>query len=176
VCLREIAEAAEVSITTVFKHFTGKEALVFGQEPDPAAELATAVRERRAGEGVLHALRRHLLDAWLPVAEHPGSEYLARLVDSAPALRAHAALLRARHADALGAALADAFAVPHDDLACTALARFVLEITVVARTQPDRRVAVERLFVLLAQGWQPPPAAVGAQVARGEREPNWAAG
>ena len=89
------------------------------------------------------------------------AEHLARIVDSAPALRAHAALLRARHADALGAALADAFAVPHDDLACTALARFVLEITVVDRTHrpPGRRGAALR----------PPGPGLAAPARRGRR-------
>src|SRR5919108_5317652 len=67
VSIRDIADAADVSTTTVFKHFTGKEALVFDQDQDRESELITAVRQRAAGESIPHALRRHVLDTWLPI-------------------------------------------------------------------------------------------------------------
>lgn len=156
VSIREIAEAADVSTATVFKHYSGKEALVFDQEEGNDARFVAAVRDRPEGEGVLDALRRHVLDTWLPIAAHPEAERFTRLVDTTPALRAYAERMWARHTDTLAAAVADACGVPHDDLACTALARFVLEIPVLAGLRPDRRAAVEQLFDLLAHGWRPP--------------------
>ncbi|MFF8406598.1 TetR/AcrR family transcriptional regulator [Streptomyces sp. NPDC014846] len=154
--VRDVAEAADVSTTTVFKHFTGKEALVFDREQSTDEGLVAAVRGRTAGESVLDALRRHVLDTWLPIAEHPQREQFHQLVDSTPALRAYAERMWVRHTDTLAAAVADEFGVDHGNLACTALARFVLEVPALAQGQKDRRAAVEELFGILANGWQAP--------------------
>ncbi|MFF4440614.1 TetR/AcrR family transcriptional regulator [Streptomyces sp. NPDC001621] len=154
--VRDVAEAADVSTTTVFKHFTGKEALVFDREQSTDEGLVAAVRGRAAGESVLDALRRHVLDTWLPIAEHPQREQFHQLVDSTPALRAYAERMWVRHTDTLAAAVADEFGVDHGNLACTALARFVLEVPALAQGQKDGRAAVEELFGILANGWRPP--------------------
>ncbi|MFD8375011.1 TetR/AcrR family transcriptional regulator [Streptomyces sp. NPDC059688] len=154
--VRDVAEAADVSTTTVFKHFTGKEALVFDREESTDEGLVAAVRGRAAGESVLDALRRHVLDTWLPIAEHPQREQFHQLVDSTPALRAYAERMWVRHTRTLAAAVADEFGVDHGNLACTALARFVLEVPALAQGQKDRRAAVEELFGILANGWRPP--------------------
>lgn len=156
VSVRDVAEAADVSTTTVFKHFSGKEALVFDQEADREAALVAAVRERPAGRSIPDALRAHVLDTWLPLAAHPQLPDFVRLVDTTPALRAYAERMWTRYTDALGAAIADACGVPHDDPVCTALARFVLEVPTLARGQADRRAAVEAIFDILTRGWQPP--------------------
>lgn len=95
VSIRDIAEAADVSTTTVFKHFTGKEALVFDQEESVDAQLVAAVRRRDAGHSVLDALRQHVLDTWLPIAAHPQRKEFNHLVDSTPA----AARVRRAHVD-----------------------------------------------------------------------------
>ncbi|MFE2378758.1 TetR/AcrR family transcriptional regulator [Streptomyces sp. NPDC059398] len=156
VSMRDIAETADVSTATVFKHFTGKEALVFDQEESNDARLIAAVRERATGQSVLDALRQHVLDTWLPIAAHPQREEFNHLVDSTPALRAYAERMWARHTDTLGAAIADEYGVDHDNLACAALARFVLEVPVLAQGRKDHGAAVEEVFGILANGWQPP--------------------
>ncbi|MEV0150468.1 MULTISPECIES: hypothetical protein [unclassified Nonomuraea] len=61
-----------------------------------------------------------------------------------------------RHTAALSAAIADDAGVSHDDIACHALARFVLEIPALSRGRQDPRTAVEEVFDLLAHGWRPP--------------------
>lgn len=156
VSIKDIAETADVSTATVFKHFTGKEALVFDQEEDTDAHLAAAVRQRRAGQSVLDALREHVLATWLPIAAHPQTAEFTRLVNTTPALRAYAERMWTRHTDTLSAAIADEYGVDHDNLACTALARFVLEVPALAQRQKDRRAAVEEVFTILTNGWQPP--------------------
>ncbi|WP_037860392.1 TetR/AcrR family transcriptional regulator [Streptomyces sp. NRRL S-340] len=163
VSIRDIADAADVSTTTVFKHFTGKEALVFDQDEDREAELVAAVRRRPAGRSILDALRQHVLDTWLPVAEHPQRAGFTGLVESTPALRAYAERMWTRHTDALSAAIADETGVAHDDLACVTLARFVLEIPALAGGREDRRAAVEEVFGILAHGWKPPAGATAAR-------------
>ncbi|MET9126822.1 TetR/AcrR family transcriptional regulator [Streptomyces sp. NPDC004528] len=161
VSIRDIADTADVSTATVFKHFTGKEALVFDQEEATDAHLVAAVRERAAGLSVIDALRRHVLDTWLPIAAHPQREEFNRLVDSTPALRAYAERMWARHTDTLSAAIADEYGVDHGNLACVTLARFVLEVPVLAQGQKDHRAAVEEVFDILEGGWRPPGGPAG---------------
>ncbi|WP_410657939.1 TetR/AcrR family transcriptional regulator [Amycolatopsis sp. lyj-112] len=156
VSIRDIADAADVSTTTVFKHFSGKEALVFDEEEDREAALIAVVRERAAGQSIPDALRQHVLASWLPVAEHPQAAEFSDLVESTPALRAYGERMWTRHTEALSTAIADDIGVPHDDLACRALARFVLEIPAVAHGTQDRAAAVETIFDILTRGWRAP--------------------
>ncbi|MFJ8544457.1 TetR/AcrR family transcriptional regulator [Streptomyces sp. NPDC093586] len=156
VSIRDIADAADVSTTTVFKHFPGKEALVFDQEQDRETRLVAAVRQRPDGESVPDALRRHVLDTWLPIEAHPQRAEFSRLVDSTPELSAYAERMWTRHANALAAAIAEDLGVDRDDLACAALARYVLEVPALARGREDPRAAVETVFDLLTRGWSPP--------------------
>ncbi|MFI1996094.1 TetR/AcrR family transcriptional regulator [Actinoplanes sp. NPDC020271] len=154
--IRDIADAADVSTTTLFKHFSGKEALVFDQEQEVDAALIAAIRERPAGEGVLDALRRHVLAAWLPIAEHPQRAEFVALVEATPALRTHYERMWTRHTATLGAAIAAESGLPADDLSCVTLARFVLDIPALTSTRPDRRAAVETIFEIIAKGWKNP--------------------
>ncbi|MFJ3904914.1 TetR/AcrR family transcriptional regulator [Streptomyces sp. NPDC090025] len=154
--IRDIADAADVSTATVFKHFSGKEALVFDQDQDREAELIAAVRQRTAGQSVVDALRQHFLDLRSSVEEHPQATEFTHLVESTPALREYAERMWTRHAAGLGAAIADEFGVDHDDLACAALARFVLDIPALARGRQDRGGVIEGVFDILDRGWRPP--------------------
>ncbi|WP_330455350.1 MULTISPECIES: TetR/AcrR family transcriptional regulator [unclassified Streptomyces] len=163
VSIKDIAETADVSTATVFKHFTGKEALVFDQEESTDAHLAAAVRGRRADQTVLDALREHVISTWLPIAAHPQSAQFFQLVNTTPALRAYAERMWTRHTDTLSAAIADEYGVDHNDLACAVLARFVLEVPVLAQRQKDRRAAVEEVFDMLANGWHPPAVTTGSE-------------
>ncbi|NUT46027.1 MAG: TetR family transcriptional regulator [Saccharothrix sp.] len=156
VSIRDVADAADVSTTTLFKHFTGKDALVFDQDHDREAELVAAVRDRAAGQGVLAALRQHVLDTWLPLAAHPQADGFNHLVNSTPELRAHAERMWTRYADSLGAAVAEEVGADRDDPVCLALARFVLDIPSLTRDRRDRREAVEAIFELIEHGWRPP--------------------
>ncbi|BBH63326.1 TetR family transcriptional regulator [Actinoplanes sp. OR16] len=155
VSLREIADTADVSTTTLFKHFSGKEALVFDQERDNEAQLIAAVRGR-GGQDIVGALRDHFLDAYLPIARHPQAAEFVALVDATPALRSYAERMWTRHTDSLSAAIAEECGAHHDDLSCVALARFVLEIPALVRGRPDPRAAIEAIFDILARGWVRP--------------------
>ncbi|MER5434283.1 helix-turn-helix domain-containing protein [Streptomyces sp. NPDC002588] len=156
VSVRDIADAADVSTTTLFKHFPGKEALVFDEDEGQEAQLIAVVRRRPAGQGIVDALREHVLTTWLPLAEHPQLADFTDLVNSTPALRRYAERMWIRHTDALSRAIADEAGVAHDDLACVTLARFVLEIPTLARDRPNRRAAVETIFGILEHGWTEP--------------------
>lgn len=154
VSVRDVAEAADVSTSTLFMHFPGKEALVFDQEADKEAKLVAAVRERAPGHSIIAALRDHVLTSWLPIATDPRLSEYTDLVNSTPALRQYSQRMWTRHTDALAAAIAAETGADPDDLACVSLARFVLEIPAITAGRPDLHTAVDRLFNLLEKGWR----------------------
>lgn len=154
VSVRDVAERADVSTTTLFAHFPGKEALVFDREAEVEAELTAAVRERPAGQDVVEALRAHALASWVRIASDPRRDRFTALVDRTPALREYWERMWMRHAGALGAVIAAELGREADDLACAALARFVLEVPALATDRHDPRASVETVFDLLIHGWQ----------------------
>jgi AcrR family transcriptional regulator len=154
VSIRDIAEAADVSTTTLFKHFSGKEALVFDEAQDREANLIASVRQRREGQSVVEALREYVLATWLSITAHPRYAEFTTLVSGTPALREYGERMWTRHADALGAAIAEGAGVDQGDIACRALARFVLDIPALTRGRPNPREDVERIFDLLTHGWR----------------------
>lgn len=155
VSIRDIAERADVSTTTLFAHFRGKEALVFDREADVEQSLVAAVRERPAGQDMIEALRVHALTSWAQKAADPNLDSFTALVEQTPALREYSERMWMRHADVLGAAIAEELGREADDLACSALARFILETPTLVRGASDPRAAVETVFDLLINGWQP---------------------
>lgn len=58
VTIAEVAEAAQVSVNTVFNYFDTKEDLFFDLSEEVVDALCRLVRERRAGESALDALQR----------------------------------------------------------------------------------------------------------------------
>ncbi|WP_291412798.1 TetR/AcrR family transcriptional regulator [Actinophytocola sp.] len=94
VTITDIAEAANVSKVTVFNYFPRKEDIFFDRGPQALDLLTAAVRDRRAGESPLRAVRRLLVD--LAEQHHPvggfrdGFPAFWRTVLDSPALRARA--------------------------------------------------------------------------------------
>jgi AcrR family transcriptional regulator len=157
--VKEIADAADVSVTTLFKHFPSKEALVFDQDAEHEAALVSAVRDRPAGTSVLAALRGHLLA--VRTADKRGDPVFAaflQLVQDTPALRDYTRQMWLRHEVALAAVLAEEHGVPPTDPACAALAHFALETVALVQTRDDPRDTMNRAFDILERGW---PAARG---------------
>src|SRR5712691_9405677 len=62
--ITDVAEAADVAPQTVFNHFKCKEDLFFGRHDEFVRGPSAAVAGRAAGEPILAALRRYLLDTW----------------------------------------------------------------------------------------------------------------
>ncbi|MFE9565537.1 TetR/AcrR family transcriptional regulator [Streptomyces sp. NPDC006487] len=157
--VRDVAEEADVSVTTLFKHFPSKEALVFDEDEDIEAALVSAVRDRAPGQSVLHALREHFVET-----------RATRRIDD-PAVIAHITLVREtpelveywdrmwrRHEFALAAAIAAEAGAPEGDLKSAALARFVMDTASLIRGQEDQRQAMRDLFDLIEAGFGDTPA------------------
>ncbi|MGV4986553.1 TetR/AcrR family transcriptional regulator [Streptomyces sp. NPDC001709] len=155
VSIRDIAEAADVSTTTLFKHFPSKEALLFDMDADVEEALVAAVRDRAPGTPLLQALREHTLRARGIKPEY--DEQIAafqRLASSTPALVDYHRRMWMRHERALAEAIAADAGAPADDPACAALAHLALEARTLAATAPDRVAAVNAAFDLLERGWE----------------------
>lgn len=153
--VREVAEAADVSTATLFKHFPGKEALVFDEDDDVEAALVAAVRDRPAGEGIVDALHTYLrgvVDA-LDVAD-PRVRRARDVVERTPALREYSRRRWLRHEAALTAAITEACHGRVHPTTCRALAHFVLDTAGLVLGEPDSAAALDRILVLLELGWR----------------------
>lgn len=104
--IEQIADAAEVSPSTVFRYFPAKEDIVLTDEYDPA--VVAALRARPADEDPLTSLRIVLADAVAAVAEHEpeATRQRRRLLTEVPALRARMTGSLAETSRVLAAALA----------------------------------------------------------------------
>ena len=153
VTVRDIAEAADVSTTTLFKHFPGKEALVFDEDTENEAALVAAVRDRVPGQSIFAALRDFLLRG-IDGTGDIGA--FLRLVEDTPELREYSHRMWMRYEAALARAIAEQAGAPADDASFTALAHFILETRNLARGQANPRHAVQSAFELLEHGWNSP--------------------
>lgn len=155
--VKDIADAADVSVATLFKHFPNKESLVFDDDQSERDGLVTAVRDRPPGVDVVVSLRDYVLRRRVDAVQaDPRFTAFVQLVRATPALNAHAEQMWLRHEDALAHALAEETgALPSH---CQALARFVLDTAASAGIRPDGRDYVLGAFAILERGWSADPA------------------
>ncbi|GAB3870992.1 TetR/AcrR family transcriptional regulator [Kibdelosporangium lantanae] len=147
VTVAEVAEAADVAVSTVFAHFPGgKEALVLGDAAEREAALVTAVRDRPGT--VLEALHDFLATRG-PFRAAP--DPVTRMVVATPALRAYARVLWTRCETALAEVIATE--TGEDGLSARLLARYVLEIPDLAAVEPEPAAALAAAFAHLRLGW-----------------------
>jgi AcrR family transcriptional regulator len=120
VTVADVAEAAEVAVTTVFNYFPTKEDLFYDRQDQVIEHLSRVVRARPVGESFAAACRRDMLEMirardWRAgLAPAMGDFY--RLIDRSPALQARARLMVDRAASDLAATIATELAVPENDI------------------------------------------------------------
>ncbi len=120
VSVAEIARAADVSEATVFNYFPTKEDLVYGRMQTFEDDLLHAIRERPAGEPILAAFGRFVLQprGFLAATATDAAEELAsvsRMIANSPALRAREAQILARYTDTLASVIAGETGAGRDD-------------------------------------------------------------
>jgi AcrR family transcriptional regulator len=154
VTVAEVAQAADVSVNTVFNYFSTKEDL-FADRHDVVVDLPLQVlRERRPGESVVGAFRRDYLDAidtrgWR-YGLNPGNDVFAGIVNASPALVARMRQIHVERERGLARALADELGAGPDDLtpamaaACLLTAMRILSdraLTMMVAGEPWERIA-----------------------------------
>ena len=153
VTVADIADAADVSVPTLFSYFRSKEALLFDLEPEIDAGLVAAVGQRSPGRDVLDAVQEYLMS--LPTAdprEREQFEAFLALVHGTPALRVYWQQMWLRHADTLADALAADRGLEAPDLRIRAVARFIIDAVTLVTLEPDPPAALADLLTLLRSG------------------------
>jgi AcrR family transcriptional regulator len=152
VSVREIADRADVSPTTVFAHFPQKESIAFGDEDERHEQLVAAVADRAPGSSISDALKGHYF-AEIAAFESEPERRVLELMAETPALVEYAERMWLRHEDALVAAITEEFglAEPSDEIRF--YVRFALQIQLVASRDADPTATIEVGFRLLDEGW-----------------------
>ncbi|MFE3855003.1 TetR/AcrR family transcriptional regulator [Streptomyces griseorubiginosus] len=119
VTVAEIAEAADVSVNTVYNYFPAKEDLFFDRSAGVVDRLARWVGGRRKGESAAAAVLRELreeVEAVSPrVGLMPGYAAFMRVIEDAPALRSRLWAIGQEVEANLETALREETGAPADD-------------------------------------------------------------
>nr|WP_245244819.1 TetR/AcrR family transcriptional regulator [Streptomyces palmae] len=112
----QIAAAAEVSPSTVFRYFPTKEDIVLSDEYDPA--VREAMLARPADEPLMETLRHAIVDPMRQLVEHERDELLTRLrlIRRTPAIRARMSEGMGKTGKMLRAVIAERTGRDADDL------------------------------------------------------------
>lgn len=156
VSIREVADAADVSPTTVFAHFPQKEALVFDEDDEQRDRLVAAVRERAHGVTISRAIHDfYRSEVGLNLDEH--GEDMARIfmrfLNETPALQDYAAKMWLRHEDALADAIAEELGLDAPTAELRVFSRFVLQLQLLVTDSDDQLATLEAGFAVLEGGW-----------------------
>ncbi|WP_350351438.1 TetR/AcrR family transcriptional regulator [Microbacterium sp. A8/3-1] len=166
VSIREVADAADVSPTTVFAHFPQKEALVFDEDDEQRDRLVSAVRDRPKGSTINRAIHDfYAAEITANVDEHGNdvTRVFLRFLNETPALRDYAAKMWLRHEDALSAAIAEELGLPEPTAETRVYARFVLQMQLLVNEDEDQLSTLDAGFAILESGWEPIEKRLAAQ-------------
>lgn len=115
----EVADAADISVNTVYNYFSTKEDLLLDRADDMRGRLARWVRARDVGESAAAAVLRELraeLEAVSPrVGLMPGFDRFMAVVEAAPTLRLRLLATRYEIRDQLEATLREETGAPAGD-------------------------------------------------------------
>ena len=156
VSIREIADAADVSPTTVFAHFPKKEALVFDEDDEQRDRLVGSVRNRRAGVSINRAIRDfYAAEIGENLNEHgvDVARIFLDFLNETPALRDHAAKMWLRHEGALAEAITEELGLSEPTPEIRVYSRFVLQLQLLVTDSDDQLATLDAGFALLDRGW-----------------------
>lgn len=155
VSVREIADAADVSPTTVFAHFSCKEAIAVDEDDEMRESLIAAVTDRPDGTSIPDALRQFYRDdAWHDDAPAGSHERFIKLIDDSPALSEYAQRMWLRHEDSLADAITADLGLDGPDDTIRAFCRFVLQVQLLNAESGESTSLTDAAFDLLTPGWE----------------------
>jgi len=147
VSVREIAEAVDVSATTLLNYFPSKEALVFDREDEIEQTLIAAVAADEPLDGLRAMMRTRAARA---VPARVAAFF--KLVEDTPALGDYWHKMWLRHERVLAKALAKRCG--RGALWSAAMARFILDAIALAERARQPMKMVDVAFGILEAGWQ----------------------
>ena len=153
VSVREIADQADVSPTTVFAHFPQKEALLFDNEAAQHDRLVSVVRDRPAGTSVSAALQDHYRSELAEITSGPDGRRVLDLMQATPSLVDYASQMWLRHEDALAIVIAEELGQSEPSDEVRVYARFALHIQLLASDAHDPEPMLSAGFRILDRGW-----------------------
>ena len=155
VTVAQIAEAADVSLATLFKHVPdGKEALIFDDGTERREAMVAAVCDRPAGVSILRALHTFLAGRGTFAVDMPADAQRKRdLIVNTPALAGYQRELWLRGEESLTATIAAESGRAPGAPEVRALARYILEIPGLISLDTDPRASLDAVFRLLETGW-----------------------
>lgn len=154
VSVKDIADAADVSVPTLFKHVPdGKDAVMFDDGVERRSGLLAAVRQRPADVSVMTALRQ-FMEGRGPFVADPTPDFarLTALIMTTPELREYSRKLWIRCEAPLAELLSTELGLPPGAATARAAARYVLEIPQFVADDPDPRTSLQAVFDLLEYG------------------------
>ncbi len=125
--VREIAEAARVSPTTLFAYFPSKEAMFIDRADELEEQLVSAVRDRELGTTALEALKE-VMKARMRIPDHPEAKRFVAAIRDTPQLAAYWREIGQRHRATLSAVLAEAWDRDQDDPYARVVATVLLDL------------------------------------------------
>ena len=152
VSVREIADQADVSPTTVFAHFPTKESIAFSDERERHDRLVAAVSGRAPGRSVSEALTEHYLAEIAALRSGAQAQMLA-VMERSPALVDYAERMWLRHEDALAEAIAEELGLPRPSDEIRLYVRAALYIQLLAIKEDDPAATIAAGFRVLDRGW-----------------------
>lgn len=132
----EVAREAQVAEATVFNHFPSKEDLFYARFEVFGTRLIEAIGTRDAGEPVLIAFRRHLLEIGGLLAQVEAGDLEAlerlrtvnRIIAASPALQAREQQAIGRYTDSLARLIAAETGAPANDLSPQVVANALMGV------------------------------------------------
>jgi AcrR family transcriptional regulator len=143
VTVAEIADAANVSVKTLFTYVRSKEELVFSDEPNVLDAVVSAVRDRKIAQTPLVAAASALLAAVGDDDPDGGLEGFQRMADASPAIRSRLRAMYDETEDALTAVLTTRKDGPRERAARRLVAAQIMVLV--------RAVASEEVRVLIGE-------------------------
>ncbi|MGJ4747690.1 TetR/AcrR family transcriptional regulator [Leptospira sp. SA-E8] len=152
VTVAEIAEKAEVAVTTLFNYFPTKESLIFDLEEEIDADILAAIRNRKKGQSILDALYQYFFSSKLfnPPDKKTFSGF-GKLIRSSPELSSYLRGLWARYENTLAKEIQNDSGVSKMEAEC--VAKLILEGVSLACNSPSPKDALNLTFKILKNGW-----------------------
>ncbi|TGJ99536.1 TetR family transcriptional regulator [Leptospira semungkisensis] len=152
VTVAEIAEKAEVAVTTLFNYFPTKESIIFDREDEIDTEILTAIRNKKKDHSILDALHKYFLNSKLinPPNKRIFSEFM-KLVRSSPELASYFRGIWSRYETTLAKEIQNESGANKTEAEC--IAKLILEGVNFACNSASPKDALNLTFKILKNGW-----------------------